>query len=200
LNDLSTLAVHLRHYDDYLAVRLQILKSQPRMRRNWLALAVAQYLAGRHAAACQTLVYYEDMLRDVPDRDVEFGEVLLFHARVLEEADEYERCLDFLGEKSGQIVDRTSYSVQRGATLHPVSSVCRRVNLSAGSRLMAFDVAQRASCSRSDERNRRFGRGRSSSKRTPNRQSTSRRPYKPRVVTVVCSLPQSETSFEAKGF
>ena len=90
MNDLSTLAVHLRHYDDYLAVRLQILKSQPRMRRNWLALAVAQYLAGRHAAACQTLVYYEDMLRDVPDRDVEFGEVLLFHARVLEEAGEYD--------------------------------------------------------------------------------------------------------------
>ncbi|KWU43445.1 N-terminal acetyltransferase A, auxiliary subunit [Rhodotorula sp. JG-1b] len=117
LNDLSTLAVHLRHYDDYLAVRLQILKSQPRMRRNWLALAVAQYLAGRHAAACQTLVYYEDMLRDVPDRDVEFGEVLLFHARVLEEAGEYERCLDFLGEKSGQIVDRTSYSVQRARLL-----------------------------------------------------------------------------------
>ncbi|GAA6015450.1 hypothetical protein JCM8202_002475 [Rhodotorula sphaerocarpa] len=117
LNDLSSLAVHLRYYEDYVSVRKQILRSQPRLRRNWIALAVAQYLARQYAAACQTLVYYEDMLRDVPDRDVEFGEVLLFHARVLEDAGEYERCLDFLGEKSGQIVDRTSYSVQRARLL-----------------------------------------------------------------------------------
>lgn len=57
------------------------------------------------------------MLREVPDGDVEHGEVLLFHAQVLEDAGEYERCLDFLGEKSGEIVDRTIYSVQRARIL-----------------------------------------------------------------------------------
>lgn len=116
LNDLSTLTVHLRHYTDYVGVRLQILRSQPRLRRNWIALAVAQFLAQLYPAACQTLAYYESMLRDVPEGDVEFGEVLLFHAKVLEEAGEYERCIEFLSEKSGQIVDRTAYSVQRGAS------------------------------------------------------------------------------------
>ncbi|BGO94951.1 hypothetical protein NBRC10512_000630 [Rhodotorula toruloides] len=117
LNDLSTLTVHLRHYTDYVGVRLQILRSQPRLRRNWIALAVAQYLAAQYPAACQTLAYYESMLREVPEGDVEFGEVLLFHAKVLEEAGEYERCIEFLSEKSGQIVDRTAYSVQRARLL-----------------------------------------------------------------------------------
>ncbi|BGP27115.1 acetyltransferase [Rhodotorula toruloides] len=117
LNDLSTLTVHLRHYHDYVGVRLQILRSQPRLRRNWIALAVAQFLAHQYPSACQTLAYYESMLREVPEGDVEFGEVLLFHAKVLEEAGEYERCIEFLSEKSAQIVDRTAYSVQRARLL-----------------------------------------------------------------------------------
>ncbi|GAA6049964.1 hypothetical protein JCM3770_007071 [Rhodotorula araucariae] len=117
LNDMAPIAVHLRKYDDYVAIRLSMLKSQPRVRRNWVNLAVAQFLARQYRAATQTLAYYEDMLRDVPEGDVEMGEVLLFHAQVLEEAGEYERCLDFLSEKSAQIVDRTAYTVQRARLL-----------------------------------------------------------------------------------
>ncbi|BGP42870.1 hypothetical protein JCM10449v2_006882 [Rhodotorula kratochvilovae] len=117
LNDMAPIAVHLRKYDDYVSIRLSMLKSQPRVRRNWVNLAVAQFLARQYRAATQTLAYYEDMLRDVPEGDVEMGEVLLFHAQVLEEAGEYERCLDFLGEKSAQIVDRTAYTVQRARLL-----------------------------------------------------------------------------------
>lgn len=114
---MAPLAVHLRKYDDHAEIRLQMLKTQPRVRRNWVNLAVAQFLARQYRAATVTLAYYEDMLRDVPDGDVEMGEVLLFHAQVLEEAGEYERCLDFLGDKSAQIVDRTAYTVQRGASI-----------------------------------------------------------------------------------
>ncbi|BGP19463.1 hypothetical protein JCM10213v2_007558 [Rhodosporidiobolus nylandii] len=117
LSDLSTLTIHLRHYDDYVGVRLSILKSQPRMRRNWLALAVAQFLARQYAAASKTLTAYEDMLREVPEGDVEMGECLLFHAQVLEEAGELEKCLEFLGEKSGQITNKTEYGVQRARLL-----------------------------------------------------------------------------------
>lgn len=125
---MAPLAVHLRKYDDYAQIRLQMLKTQPRVRRNWVNLAVAQFLARQYRAATQTLAYYEDMVRDVPEGDVEMGEVLLFHAQVLEEAGEYERCLDFLGDKSAQIVDRTAYTVQRGASrgspLYCPSEVC----------------------------------------------------------------------------
>ncbi|GAA5916478.1 hypothetical protein JCM5296_005897 [Sporobolomyces johnsonii] len=117
LTDLSTLTIHLRHYADYVEVRRSILRTQPRLRRNWLALAVAQYLAQQYADACATLTYYENMLREVPSGDVEHSEVLLFHAMCLEEAGEYDKCLEFLGDKSGEIVDRSAYSVQRARLL-----------------------------------------------------------------------------------
>jgi peptide alpha-N-acetyltransferase len=57
------------------------------------------------------------MLREVPSGDVEQGEVLLFHAQVLEDAGRLEQCLEFLSSKSGEIVDRAMYSVQRARVL-----------------------------------------------------------------------------------
>ncbi|GAA6062023.1 hypothetical protein JCM10212_005456 [Sporobolomyces blumeae] len=117
LTDLSTLTIHLRRYDEYVDVRRSILRTQPRFRRNWLALAVAQYLARRYADASLTLTHYENMLREMPKGDVEHGEVLLFHAQVLEDAGRFEQCLDFLTEKSGEIVDRSTYSTQRARLL-----------------------------------------------------------------------------------
>lgn len=117
LNDLSTLTVHLRRYEEYVEVRRSILRSQPRFRRNWLALAVAQYLAKQFSEATVTLSYYENMLREVPSGDVEHGEVLLFHAQVLEDSGHLEQCLEFLTSKSEQIVDRQLYSVQRARLL-----------------------------------------------------------------------------------
>ncbi|GAA5843366.1 hypothetical protein JCM3766R1_002931 [Sporobolomyces carnicolor] len=117
LTDLSTLTIHLRRYDEFVQVRRSILRTQPRFRRNWLALAVAQYLARQFSDASVTLTYYENMLREVPSGDVEHGEVLLFHAQVLEDAGQLEQCLDFLTAKSGEIVDRAMYSVQRARLL-----------------------------------------------------------------------------------
>ncbi|GAA5899701.1 peptide alpha-N-acetyltransferase complex A subunit NAT1 [Sporobolomyces salmoneus] len=117
LTDLSTLTVHLRRYEEFVEVRRSILRTQPRFRRNWLALAVAQYLARQFSDATVTLTYYENMLREVPSGDVEHGEVLLFHAQVLEDAGQLEQCLEFLSAKSGEIVDRAMYSVQRARLL-----------------------------------------------------------------------------------
>lgn len=59
------------------------------------------------------------MLREVPAREYEHSEVLLYHAFVLEEAGELEPCLEFLGEHAGAIVDRQAYSVQRGESRSP---------------------------------------------------------------------------------
>ncbi|ORY88359.1 NMDA receptor-regulated protein 1-domain-containing protein [Leucosporidium creatinivorum] len=117
MNDLAMLSVHLRYYAEYAAARLSILRSQPRVRRNWVYLAVAQHLAGQHWEADRTLTHFEKMLRDVPDREYEYGEILMYHAMVLEESGDLERTLEFLSEQSGQIVDRTAYSVQRAHIL-----------------------------------------------------------------------------------
>ncbi|KAM0786902.1 hypothetical protein ACM66B_002326 [Microbotryomycetes sp. NB124-2] len=117
INDLAMLAVHLRHYDEYAAARLLILKAQPRIRRNWIYLAVAQHLAGQLWQADRTLTMFEDMIRDIPDGEYEYSEILLYHASVVEESGQLERTLEFLSEHTAQIVDRTAYSVQRAHIL-----------------------------------------------------------------------------------
>ncbi|SCV69473.1 BQ2448_2493 [Microbotryum intermedium] len=117
LTDMAMLLVHLRYYNEYAQARLAILRTQPRLRKNWIYLAVAQHLASQHAKADRTLTHFEKMLREVPEGEFDLSEILLYHAQVLEEAGQLERCLDFLQENSGQIVDRTAYSVQRAHLL-----------------------------------------------------------------------------------
>ncbi|SCZ97206.1 BZ3500_MvSof-1268-A1-R1_Chr4-2g07060 [Microbotryum saponariae] len=117
LTDMAMLLVHLRHYTEYAQARLAILRTQPRLRKNWIYLAVAQHLASQHAEADRTLTHFANILREVPDGEFDLGEILLYHAQVLEEAGQFERCLEFLQENSGKIVDRTAYSVQRAHLL-----------------------------------------------------------------------------------
>lgn len=93
---------------------MSILRVQPRVRRNWVYLAVAQHLAGQFFEADRTLTCFESMLRDVPQGEYEYSEILLYHAQVLEESGDLERTLEFLSEHMGEIVDRSAYQVQRG--------------------------------------------------------------------------------------
>lgn len=108
------MTIHLRNYPAYVEARQAILRTGPRLRRNWIALAVAQHLAEQYFESDRTLTSYEGMLREMPEKEFEHSEVLLYHALVLEEAGEFEKCLEFLGEHAGSIVDRLAYSVQRG--------------------------------------------------------------------------------------
>lgn len=117
LGDMATLTIHLRHYEAYVDARLSILRIGPRLRRNWIGLAVSQHLAKQYLEADRTLTSYEQMLREVPEREFDQSEVLLYHAMILEEGGLYERCLEFLSEHNAEIVDRQTYSVQRGAFL-----------------------------------------------------------------------------------
>ncbi|KAK4702781.1 N-alpha-acetyltransferase 15/16, NatA auxiliary subunit, partial [Phenoliferia sp. Uapishka_3] len=117
LGDLAILTIHLRKYPEYVEARTSILRAAPRLRRNWIGLAVAQHLNGQFAEADRTMTSYEEMLREVPDREYEHSEVLLYHASILEEAGDWEKCLEFLGEHAGQIVDRQAYSVLRAHLL-----------------------------------------------------------------------------------
>lgn len=117
LGDMATLTIHLRHYEAYVDARLSILRIGPRLRRNWIGLAVSQHLAKQYLEADRTLTSYEQMLREVPEREFDQSEVLLYHAMILEEGGLYERCLEFLSEHNAEIVDRQTYSVQRARLL-----------------------------------------------------------------------------------
>lgn len=114
LGDLALLAMHLRRYDAYAEYRLLILRLGPRMRRNWIGLALAQHLAGQYYQADVTLTNFETMIRSVPDGEYDYGEIILYHATVLEEWGEYEKCLEFLTENTGFIVDRSTFTTMRG--------------------------------------------------------------------------------------
>ena len=104
LGDLALLTIQLRRYLAYVDARFSILRTAPRLRRNWIGLAVAQHLAGQFTEADRTLTNYEEMLREVPEKEFDFSEVILYHAMILDEAGEYERCLDFLGQHAGDIL------------------------------------------------------------------------------------------------
>lgn len=114
LGDLATLQIHLRLYSAYSLSRASIIKTQPRLRRNWIALASAQHLNSEFFEADRTLTSYEESLRNVPEAEYEHSEVLLYHAMILEEWGKFERCLEFLGENSQAIMDRGAYATQRG--------------------------------------------------------------------------------------
>lgn len=107
--------MHLRQFGSYVLSRQSILRTQPRLRRNWISLAVAQHLDGQHYEADRTLSNYEASVQDVPLGEYEHSEVLMYHAMVLEEWGKFERCLEYLGENSRAIVDRSGYATQRGA-------------------------------------------------------------------------------------
>jgi tetratricopeptide (TPR) repeat protein len=114
LNDLAFLSIHLRRYDAYVLYRHTILRAQPRVRRHWIGLAVAQHLAGQYAEADTTLRHYEGMVTTVPENEYDFGEILMYHATILEEWGEFEKCLEFLSENSAGIVDKSAFTTMRG--------------------------------------------------------------------------------------
>lgn len=126
---------------------------------------------------------YEEMLREVPEREYEHSEVLLYHASILDEAGEWEKCLEFLGEHASQIVDRQAYSVLRGACGNPSWKICRWT----GRQLtrVRIDDPQRTCCSSWDARSRQSGRGRRSWRRTRTTTTTSRLSSSPRTAMSV---------------
>ena len=52
----------------------------------------------------------------MPEGEFEHSEVIMYHAMLLEEWGQFERCLEFLGENSQAIVDRTGFATQRGGS------------------------------------------------------------------------------------
>ncbi len=84
LRESAFLQLQLRNYPPMVENRLTLLRMQPHLRINWIGLAVAHHLAGSLDAAVRVLEGYENVMRDIPDRNYEHSEVLLYHASILE--------------------------------------------------------------------------------------------------------------------
>ncbi|KAI0037136.1 NMDA receptor-regulated protein 1-domain-containing protein [Vararia minispora EC-137] len=119
LRDAAHLQTQLRLYDQLLDTRIILLRLRPNLRQNWIALAVAHHLAGDLQAACTVLEQYQRTLKNVPPHDVEHSELLLYHARILEDLGAHSQALDFLDEhaRTGAIVDLVALAEARARLL-----------------------------------------------------------------------------------
>ncbi|KAJ7336280.1 NMDA receptor-regulated protein 1-domain-containing protein [Mycena albidolilacea] len=124
LRDAAQLQTQLRIYDGLVETRHTLLKIRPAMRQHWIALAVAYHLNGNLQEAKQVLDLYEATLKNVPDRDVEHSETMLYHVRLLEELGEFTEALAMLdvNAKSRAIVDRTAIMEIRARLLTKLGS------------------------------------------------------------------------------
>lgn len=123
LRESAFMHLQLRHYAPLIDARLTLLRMQPHLRSTWVALAVAHELAGNLGEAVRVLCAYEDVTRDVPARNYEFSEVLLFHARLLEKLGEPRGVLDLLdGPRHSQITDTTAREELRARALQALGS------------------------------------------------------------------------------
>lgn len=105
LRESAFLQLQLRNYPPMVENRLTLLRMQPHLRINWIGLAVAHHLAGSLDAAVRVLEGYENVMRDIPDRNYEHSEVLLYHASILEEQAKFQESLDLIEASSPRIVD-----------------------------------------------------------------------------------------------
>ena len=105
LRETGFLQLQLRNYAPLIDVRLTLLQVQPHLRANWIALAVAHALAGNRSQAARVLAAYEDVTRDVPPRNYEFSEVVLFHAALLIDDCRGDEALALLDKQGARIVD-----------------------------------------------------------------------------------------------
>lgn len=108
LRETGFLQLQLRNYAPLIDVRLTLLQVQPHLRANWIALAAAHALAGNRAQAARVLAAYEDVTRDVPPRNYEFSEVVLFHAALLVDDGRGDEALALLDRHGARIVDEAA--------------------------------------------------------------------------------------------
>lgn len=119
LRDLSLLQVQLRDRLGYLETRHVLLKLKPAMRLNWIGIAVANHLLGRHARAIDVLSAYENTLEGSPEPEsaYERSEMALYKLELMKDAGMRTEALELLGKSEAQIVDKTAVRELR-AELH----------------------------------------------------------------------------------
>lgn len=117
VRDLVTIQTQLRRLPDILEHRLHLLSVQPRLRTNWIAMAVAYHLNKRYDEALEVLDRFEAMQVQIPPKDFEMSELVLYHAMVLEESGNVDGALAYLDQQGKHVVDRMGYASARGSFL-----------------------------------------------------------------------------------
>jgi peptide alpha-N-acetyltransferase len=109
LRDLSLLQVQLRDRAGFLETRHNLLKLKPTQRLNWIAIAVANHLLGRHQKALDVLDSYARTLEGSagePESAYERSELVLYKLALMRDGGMVEQALSALDSSAAQIVDK----------------------------------------------------------------------------------------------
>ncbi|KAG9004716.1 hypothetical protein FRB93_010207 [Tulasnella sp. JGI-2019a] len=119
IRDSAQLQLQLRHYEGLQETRLTLLKLRPHVRAGWIGLAVAYRLNGNSQEARKVLKQYISALKDVPNYDLDYSELMLYYIRLLEELKEYSEAMQLLDvhAKGRSIVDKTAITLLRARIL-----------------------------------------------------------------------------------
>lgn len=109
--------LQLRNYGPLIDARLVILRTQPHLRANWIALAIAHDLADNKGQAVRVLAGYEDVQRAIPKHSYEYSEVVLYHAELLLDLGEAEEVLSLLEQRADWLVDPPAVDELRARAL-----------------------------------------------------------------------------------
>jgi len=127
LRELSPLQAHIRDFEGLLRTREQMLQQRPTLRLNWLGLAVANHLLGRHEEALRVLDAWERIAAkyQLGTEGSNVSEASLayeYRLRLLEEADMREEALKYAETciQEGKILDRTF-------ALHTAARIAERI-------------------------------------------------------------------------
>jgi tetratricopeptide (TPR) repeat protein len=115
IRDLVSLQLQLRYWPDTLEHRIHLLQAHPKLRTNWVGLAVAYHLNKQYDNAIDVLNKFEEMQVDAPKRDYDTSELVLYHALVLEEAGRKQEALAYLNARQSLVTDRVGFGDKKGA-------------------------------------------------------------------------------------
>lgn len=110
LRDLSLLQVQLRDRPGYLETRHVLLRLKPAMRLNWIGIAVANHLLGRHRRALEVLTAYEKTLEGSSESEsaYERSEMALYKLQLMQDGGMPSDALALLAAAEKDIVDKTA--------------------------------------------------------------------------------------------
>ena len=125
IRDVCTLSTHLRQFEPLVDHRTFMLKTRPSMRSHWISVAVALDLAGHKDKALTVLNDFESTLTDINNYDhglkYELSEIFLYHASILENAQNYEECLKVLDDRKENILDIVAWREMKARILTKVN-------------------------------------------------------------------------------
>lgn len=119
IRESSYMNMQARNYPPLIDGRITLVRMQPHIRSNWAALATAYHLAGRAEEAEKVLAQWESTCRDIPPRNYEHSEMLLYRASILLELKRYSEVDTYLTtpDVADRIVDKRALRVMRATAL-----------------------------------------------------------------------------------